>query len=217
LVKNNPVKVALIEDDEALSEALHSRLTSDKRITVVGVFSSAEEGAPMLEKLKPDVLLADLGLPGISGVELIAKIKWKIDGMRIMVLTASNDHETAFSALRAGADGYLVKEDNLENIAEAVIELHSGGAPMSPKIARAIVSELHGRKPTTDNPLTKCELEILGRLCEGMTYKEIAFERKISYHTVNSHVRSIYDKLHASGRHEAIATARAAGIITHPK
>ncbi|MBI3794903.1 MAG: response regulator transcription factor [Nitrospinae bacterium] len=211
------IKVAVIEDDEALAEALRVRLTNDERTTVVGVFTSAEQGASALEALKPNVILVDLGLPGISGIDLIAGIKWKMDGVRIMVLTASDDHETVFKALRAGADGYLLKEDNLEKIADYVMELQNGGAPMNPGIARAIVSEFHGSKPSKDNPLTKSEMEIIGLLVEGMSYKEIASERGVSWHTVNAHVRNIYDKLQASGRHEAITKARAAGIITHPK
>ncbi|MBI3793206.1 MAG: response regulator transcription factor [Nitrospinae bacterium] len=211
--KNKKISVVIIEDDKAFSYFLKVSLAHDDRMEVVGIFPSAEDGEIGLDKLRPDVLLVDLALPGISGIELILKVRERLKNTRILVVTALKDTNAAFIAFKAGADGYLVKGDDNERIADYVVDLHNGGAPMSSGIARATVLEFQRRRISQTNELTITELAVLVGLSEGHTYKEIAVSRGISWHTVNAHVKNIYDKLHATCRHEAIANASEAGII----
>lgn len=207
-----PVRVAIVEDDPLMLESLAVSLRARKSISLVAAFGSAEEALGRFPEPAPDILLVDLGLPGVGGIELIGRVKGKSPDTLIMVLTSSSSRMDVFEALKAGASGYLLKKDDADTIAELVMELRRGGAPMSREIARAVVQEFH--PPSGGGEMfSPRELQVLKCLAGGMSYKEIAAEMKISWHTVHTFIKRIYDKLHASGRHEALEKAKKQGVL----
>lgn len=210
--KSAPVRVAIVEDDPLMLESLELNLRGHKNIALVATYGTAEEALGGLPLAMPDILLVDLGLPGIGGVELIGRVREKHSGVLVMVLTTSSSRKDVFEALKAGASGYLLKKDDADNIAESILELRRGGAPMSREIARAVVQEFH---PSVEVGaiFSPRELQVLKCLAEGMTYKEIASDLKISWHTVHAFIKKIYDKLHANGRHDALKKAKERGAI----
>lgn len=207
------MRLAIVEDDPLLLESLKMLLSGESGITVSGAFRSAEEALPALKKTRPDVMLVDLGLPGMSGVELIRKIKEEAPGPEIMAHTVFEDRENVFSAIKAGASGYILKGSSPREIVEAIHEVHKGGAPMSPKIARKVIHEFQDE--STDGPyiLSIREKEIVKCIEEGLTYKEISFRLGISSHTVHTHIKRIYEKLQAKNRIECLSKARKTGVI----
>lgn len=210
--KSAPVRVAIVEDDPLMLESLELSLRGHKDIALVASYGTAEEALGGLPEPTPDILLVDLGLPGIGGIELIGRIKKQHPGMLVMVLTTSSSRKDVFEALKAGASGYLLKKDDADNIAESIMELSRGGSPMSREIARAVVQEFH--PPAEGGKIfSQRELQVLKCLAEGMTYKEIAGDLKISWHTVHAFIKKIYDKLHANGRHDALKKAKERGAI----
>jgi len=207
------IRVVIVEDDELLLKNLGLLLEGEPGISVVGSFASAEEAVSGMKKLTFDILLADLGLPGESGIELIEWIKEKFPDSDIMAHTVFDDRDTVFAAIKAGASGYILKGTTPRELIEALHNLHGGGAPMSPKIARAMIQEFQNRKYNEQYLLTPREKEILLSLEKGLTYTEIADSLNISPHTVHTHIKNTYDKLHATGRMSALRNARRKGII----
>jgi len=207
------MRVVIVEDDELLLKNLGLLLEGEPGISVVGSFASAEEAVSGMKKLTFDILLADLGLPGESGIELIEWIKEKFPDSDIMAHTVFDDRDTVFAAIKAGASGYILKGTTPRELIEALHNLHGGGAPMSPKIARAMIQEFQNRKYNEQYLLTPREKEILLSLEKGLTYTEIADSLNISPHTVHTHIKNTYDKLHATGRMSALRNARRKGII----
>lgn len=206
------VRVAIVEDDPLMLEGLELSMRAHKDIVLVATFGSAEEALGGMPSAPPDIMLVDLGLPGIGGIELIGRIKEQHPGMLVLVLTTSSSRKDVFEALKAGASGYLLKKADADNIAESILELHRGGAPMSCEIARAVVQEFH--PPAQSGKIfSRRELQVLKHLAEGMTYKEIASDLKISWHTVHAFITKIYSKLHANGRHDALKKAKERGAI----
>ena len=168
--------------------------------------ASAEEAVTEIPRLKPDVVLMDVHLPGDSGIACTAQLKEKLPGVQILIVTVYRDHQMIFQALQAGACGYLLKRSSPEELLKAITEVLSGGAPMTGEIARLLV-EAFQKKPATQvsgDGLTQREYEILALLSEGLSNKEIADRVKISYDTVRAHLRHIYEKLHVRGRTEAV-------------
>lgn len=206
------VRVAIVEDDPLMLAGLELSVRAHKGIVLVATFGSAEEALGGMSSAAPDILLVDLGLPGIGGIDLIGMIVEQHPDMLVMVLTTSSSKKDVFEALKAGASGYLLKKDDADNIAESILELFRGGSPMSREIARAVVHEFH---PPAENRkiFSQRELQVLKCLAEGMTYKEIAGELKISWHTVHAFIKKIYDKLHANGRYDALKKAKERGAI----
>jgi DNA-binding NarL/FixJ family response regulator len=213
LVRRREMRLAIIEDDTMLRDNLRLLLSGEGSIEVVGAFGSAEEALQGLPGCCPELLLVDLGLPGMTGVEFIEKVKHEMPAVEIMAHTIYEDRETVFSAIKAGASGYLLKGSTPREIVEALFNLHDGGAPMSPKIARKVIGEFQLYGPGEQYLLTPREKEILKRIEAGLAYKEVAEKLSISPHTVHSHIKKIYEKLHARNRREALINARRKGII----
>jgi DNA-binding NarL/FixJ family response regulator len=175
-------------------------------------FSDGETAVNYLLNHKVDVALFDINLPGISGIEAIARLKIKTPQMQFMVLTSYDDPDFIFKALRAGATGYILKSTPTNKLIDAIKELHSGGSPMSTQIARKVVTEFASFRPanTACEQLSRRENEILELMSGGLRYKEIAEQLFISTETVRTHIRNIYEKLQVNSR---VAALKKAGIL----
>jgi len=211
------MRIAIVEDNPLLLENLRLVLGGERDMNVVGAFSNAEDAlAEMFEgnsETMPEVLVVDLGLPGMSGVDMIKEVKEKIPDVEIMAHTIFEDKENVFAALKAGASGYLLKGSGPRELIEGIRNLHEGGAPMSPKIARKVIMEFQEDGIQEQYLLTHREKEIVREIENGLSYKEIAAKFNISSHTVHTHIKKIYEKLQAKDRREALIKARKKGII----
>jgi two-component system NarL family response regulator len=207
------MKLIIVEDDPILLESLKLILGGEAGITVTGAFGTAEEALRALRKSAPEVMLTDLGLPGMSGIELIKKAKDDMPSLEIMTHTVFEDRENVFAAIKAGASGYILKGSSPREIVEAIHEIHKGGAPMSPKIARKVIHEFQDENAEDQYILSQRERDIVKCIEQGLTYKEISLRLKISSHTVHTHIKNIYEKLQAKDRGEALVKARKTGII----
>lgn len=206
------MRIVIIEDDTLLREHLRLLLGGEAGIEVVGAFGCAEDALPTLEEIAPHVMLVDIGLPGMSGIEFIRRAKSMFPDAEIMAFTVFEDKDTVFSALKAGATGYILKGATPRELVEALHGLYEGGSPMSPKIARAIIMDFQERGDE-QYVLSPREKEILSAVEKGLSYKEIADKLNVSPHTVHTHIKNIYEKLHAKSRSEAILKAKRKGII----
>jgi two-component system NarL family response regulator len=207
------MRLVIVEDDPILLESLKLLLSGETGITVTGAFSNAEDALDELRKASPEVMLADLGLPGMSGIELIKKAKEDMPDLEIMAHTVFEDRENVFSAIKAGASGYILKGSTPREIVEAIHEINKGGAPMSPKIARKVIHEFQDETVEEQFVLSQRERDIVKCIEQGLTYKEISLRLGISSHTVHTHIKNIYEKLQAKDRGEALIKARKTGII----
>lgn len=208
-----PLRLLVVEDDPLLRESLRVLLGGEAGLQVVGACASAEEALPLLPSAQPEAMLCDLGLPAMSGVELIRKAKQTLPALDIIVLTVSEDREAVFAALKAGATGYIVKGATPRELVEALAALRCGGAPMSPRIARLVVKTLHDTPPPEEFLLSAKERAVLAGVQQGLSYKEIAAGMNISPHTVHSHIKHVYEKLQASDKRDALAKARRKGLV----
>ncbi|MCC7377163.1 MAG: response regulator transcription factor [Verrucomicrobiales bacterium] len=206
------IRVATVEDDTDQLDFVVRHLARFSSFECAGFFRSAEAALQALPLLLPDVVLVDIGLPGMSGTDLVRQVKPRMPRAQFMMLTVIDDAPRIFEALEAGATGYLLKMDIQRRLREAIQDLHQGGSPMSSTIARQVVQSLQKQRPTVKPPdspqanehLTDREQQILNRLAAGKLYKEIAAELGIALGTVNTHVRRIYEKLHVHSRHQAM-------------
>jgi two-component system NarL family response regulator len=207
------MKVSIVEDDVLLRQNLNLLLSGETGISVVSVFASAEEALAGIKRARPEILLADIGLPGMSGIELIRELKDQMPDLEIMAHTVFDDRETVFSAIKAGASGYILKGGTPRELIDALHTLAKGGAPMSPKIARKVIREFQDEGADEQYLLSHRETEIVREVENGLTYKDIALKLSISPHTVHTHIKNIYEKLHAKDRQGALVAARKKGII----
>ena len=207
------MRIAIVEDNRLLLENLKLLLSGESNIEVVGDFISAEEALSRLKETDPEIILADLGLPGMSGIELIKRVKGEMPDVEIMAHTIFEDKENVFSAIKAGASGYILKGSSPREIIEALHNLYKGGAPMSPKIARKVIMEFQDEGIGGQYILSHREKEIVRLVEKGLSYKEISKKLSISPHTVHTHIKNIYEKLQAKNRQEALIKARKKGII----
>jgi len=200
------ISVAIVEDLEEIRDALRSYITIDTELGLAGSFSNAEEAAAALPASQPDLVIMDINLPGMTGIECIRAIKPLCPSTQFMMFTVYEDDEKVFEALKAGASGYMLKKHGPQKIIEALKELYNGGSPMSADIARKVVTALHSTNKPSEPlyHLTKRELDILQLLAKGMLYKEIAQQISISTNTVKQHIHNIYEKLHVQNRTEAL-------------
>ncbi len=207
------MRLIIVEDDPILLESLKLILGGEAGITVAGAFGNAEDALRALRKSSPEVMLTDLGLPGMSGIELIKKAKDEMPSLEIMTHTVFEDRESVFAAIKAGASGYILKGSSPREIVEAIHEIHKGGAPMSATIARKVIHEFQDENVEDQFILSQRERDIVKCIEQGLTYKEISLRLKISSHTVHTHIKNIYEKLQAKDRGEALVKARKTGII----
>jgi DNA-binding NarL/FixJ family response regulator len=204
-------KVAIVEDNEGLREQLVKILGSAPDIRCVGAFPSAEEALKQIPARSPDVVLMDIKLPGMSGIECVAELKRTMPALQIIMVTVYEDSERLFRALKAGANGYLVKSSPPHQLLEAVRDVSAGGSPMSSHIARKVVQHFHllGPSPAEAENLSPREQQVLALLAEGFIYKEIGDKLKIGVETVRTYVKSICQKMHVRNRLEAVARHQA--------
>ncbi len=202
-----PCTISLVEDNLPLAEELQALFESQPDMEVLDVFPSAETAIAKLPDRLPELLVVDIRLPGMNGVELIGAVKPRFPDLPILVLTMYEESDLIFDALKAGASGYLLKRATGDELCEAVREIRRGGAPMSPSIARKVVDsfQMPPMRPDLDSAnLSPREEEVLSLLANGALYKEIAGTLGISLDTVRTHLRRIYEKLHVHTRTEAV-------------
>jgi DNA-binding NarL/FixJ family response regulator len=197
--------VAIVEDLPGLGSNLRRIVETSQGFTCVGVWRSGEEALQKAPLSRPEVLLMDINLPGISGIEATAELTRRLPDLRVIMLTVYRDHDKIFDALKAGACGYLLKRFTPAEIREAIRDVRDGGAPMTPEIARRVVETFYrpAAEPNGER-LTKREAEILDALAHGLANKEIADRLGLSVETVRVHLRRVYDKLHVRSRTEAV-------------
>ena len=200
------IRVALVEDEPQVREGLRLLINRSKSCACVATFGSAEAAIAQLPALKVEVVLMDIHLPGMSGIECIRELKTRLPGLLIMMLTVFEDQDEIFQSLAAGASGYLLKQTQPAQLLEAITELHRGGSPMSTQIARRVVEAFRQPAPNADATagLSPREREIIVRLGDGYLYKEIASQLGISVETVRTHIHNTYEKLHVRTRTEAV-------------
>ena len=201
-----PIQVAIVEDTREIREGLAFLIDHSPGLTCVAACGSGEEALERLPPIQPDVILMDIGLPEMTGIECIQRLKSPCPRSLFMMLTVFEDHDRIFESLAAGATGYLVKKTDPIKLVEAIRDLHTGGSPMSNQIARRVVQAFQKQRPdiTPDACLSRREKEILNFLMRGFLYKEIADQLFLSVETVRTHIRNIYEKLHVHTRTEAI-------------
>lgn len=200
-----PIDVSIIEDDAAFRESMAVLINGAEGFRCIGTYHSGEAALKEMPKKWPHVLLADINLPKMSGIDCVSQLKALHPSMQIIMLTAYVDCDRIFDSLKAGATGYLMKKTPPTKILEAVTDVHSGGAPMSNCIARMVVNFFQQKAaPDETSTLTKRELEILTHLAKGSQYKEIADTLQINPLTVRTHLHHIYEKLHVRSRTEAV-------------
>jgi len=200
-----PIDVSIVDDDSAFRESMAAIINGSEGFRCVGSFPNAEVALKDIPKSWPNVVLADINLPKMSGIGCVSRLKTMRPDLQIIMLTAMMDGDMVFDSLKAGASGYLIKKTPPAKILEALTEVHSGGAPMSNCIARKVVS--YFQQPFAKDEtacLTRRELEILTCLAKGAQYKEIADLLSINVLTVRTHIHHIYEKLHVRSRTEAV-------------
>ena len=200
------IKVAIVDDDEGIRSTLSALIKRSDGFKLTGEFPDAEQALKDLPKLAPDVVLMDINLPGMKGYECVRRLKAAHPAMQFLMLTVYEDSESLFNSLRAGASGYLLKRTASGRLLEAIRDVHEGGSPMSPQLARRVVQFFSNPAPESASlaKLTAAEREFLGQLANGHPYKEIADRMNISIDTVRSYVRTVYEKLHVHSRTEAV-------------
>jgi DNA-binding NarL/FixJ family response regulator len=200
-----PIRVSIVEDLAEVREGLIELVQSDEELSMVSSFKDAESAAQTLPGLHADVVIMDINLPGMSGIECIKTIREKCPDTQFMMFTVYENDEKVLQALRAGATGYLLKRTEPQRILEGIKELNQGGSPMSSNIARKLLTIfVHERVVTKKEILSDRENEVLQLLADGLLYKEIANRLFIGHGTVRQHIHNIYEKLHVHNRTEAV-------------
>jgi DNA-binding NarL/FixJ family response regulator len=201
------IPVFIYEDNDNLRESLCSLFALSDEFAITGAFSHCLEVAEQVQTNLCDIILMDIDMPGMTGIEAVKKIRSFNKQVQIIMLTVFDDNVHVFDALIAGANGYLLKKNISDKLITAIHEVLSGGAPMSPAIARMIITQLQTTAPQNDYALTNREKEMLVLLSKGNSHKMIASASGISIETVRSHLKKIYDKLHVHSQTEALSKA----------
>ncbi len=201
------IRVVVIEDNTILRQTLEQLFNRSQGMICTGTAGNLNNIVSDLRKATPDIILMDIGLPGINGIEGVRTVKQNFENIQVLMFTVFEDDDKIFDAIRAGASGYLLKKTPPEQILEAVQQLYEGGAPMSPSIARKVIQAFQSTAtaPLEQYQLTAREKEILNGLVDGLSYKKIGEKYFVSIHTVRSHICNIYEKLHVNSKSQAVA------------
>ena len=212
------IKVALFEDNPLLRDSLVQLINASEGLICTGAFPDCSNLIRKVESAKPDVILMDIGLPGMNGIEAVGQINQTYPDMVIIMQTVFNDNERIFQSITAGASGYLLKNTSPARILEAIREAATGGAPMTPSIAHKILDVFRSKKPALpakeQSQLNDRQKEILECIFNGMSYKLIGEKLFVSVDTVRYHVKNIYEILHVHSRDELISKARGKSLLS---
>lgn len=203
-------RVMIVEDDQEIRNSFTLIVNSSQKFMAVNAYGSAEDAIANLNRDKPEIVLMDIELPGVNGIQGTKVIKDKSPHTDIIMVSVYEDSELVFEALKAGASGYITKSANYMELLSALEEIVKGGAPMSSRIARMVIDNFH---VNPNSPLTKRETEILQLISEGKTYTQISEELFISKETAKTHIKNIYSKLQVNSKSEAIAKANLEKLI----
>lgn len=200
------IKVAIVDDDEGIRASLAALIRRAPALELQGDYPDAETAIKAIPKNPPDVVLMDINLPGMKGMDCVRQLKAQLPAVQFLMLTVYEDSDSLFASLKAGASGYLLKRTASARLLEAIRDVHDGGSPMTPQLARRVVQFFTkpAATPSSVSELTASEKEFLDQLANGYAYKEIADRMKISIDTVRSYVRTVYEKLHVHSRTEAV-------------
>jgi len=210
------IRVSIVEDNARVRSGLEKLIAVSPGFQCLSVHPSAESALAILPTEKPDVVLMDINLPGMNGVECVRQLKPTLPQTQVVMLTVYENTELIFKALSAGASGYMLKQTPPTELLSAVRDVHQGGSPMSSHIARKVVASFQQTSPSAKEleSLTIREQQVLDHLAKGYLYKEIADAMGISYDTVHTHIRKIYEKLHVRSRTEAVAKRLGHGVAS---
>lgn len=207
------IKILVVDDHALFRAGLTGLLEDMNEFEIVGEASNGREAVESIHKLKPDVVLLDVNMPGMSGVEVVEQMQKKVD-CKILMLTISKHEEDLFGAINAGADGYLLKNAEPEELLKAIKQVYEGKSILSAEVTRPVFKAISGMpKLPPDRGLSSREVEVLNCLAQGLTTSEIAAELYISDNTVKTHIRHIFEKMEASTRAEAVSKAAKLGLI----
>ena len=204
------IKVAIFDDNNSLRDSIAMLLQDTKDFTLCGSYSHCLDVIENITESNPDVVIMDIDMPGINGIEGVKLIRKKFQGLQILMFTVFDNDEKVFAAIKAGAGGYILKNAEPKNLLNAISEVYNGGAPMTPGIARKVLHQFQHLQPEEikeDYHLSQRETEVLALLVNGLSYKMIAAKLNISYDTVRAHMKKIYEKLHVASMTEAVAKA----------
>lgn len=200
-----PIKLCIVEDNNDMRESVAQALNESQSVRCTGTYATAEAAVRDLPFQKPDVALVDINLPGMNGIECVAKLKAQLPQLQVLILTRYERSDLIFDSIRAGACGYLLKRTPAAELVQAIEQVHAGGAAMTPQIARKFIAHFQQiEKPSSGTEkLTVREQEVLALLAKGYLYKQIAAKLGISINTLRAYLRTIYEKLHVHSRTEA--------------
>jgi DNA-binding NarL/FixJ family response regulator len=203
------IKVIIFDDNDSLRDSVSMLLHDNADFTLAGSYSHCLDVTENIMETKPDVVIMDIDMPGINGIEGVKLIRKNFPTVQILMLTVFDDDEKVFAAIKAGAGGYILKNAEPVNLLHAISEVYNGGAPMTPGIARKVLLQFQTFLPEekTEYNLSLREKEVLGLLVNGLSYKMIAGKLNITYDTVRAHMKKIYEKLHVASMTEAVAKA----------
>jgi DNA-binding NarL/FixJ family response regulator len=207
------IKVLIVEDDIDQLEALKTTLGAAEGMVVTGAFADPNKALETAPEIEFDVVVTDIAMPGMNGVDLIRHIRNRFSDVEIIALSAHDDITIVFNALKAGATGYLLKSSTDQQVIDAVAEAAKGGSPITPKVARSIIMDFQSAARDAALQLLPREKEILRKIEMGCTYKEVGNHLNLSVHTVHWYLRKVFEKLHARSKQEAVYTAKKHGLI----
>lgn len=205
----NGIKVALFDDNDLLRDSISMLLQDEEDFTLVGSFGNCLNILEDIKKAQPDVVVMDIDMPGLSGIEGVRLISKNFPTVQVLMQTIFDDDEKIFAAIKAGAGGYILKNTQATRLLESIREVYNGGAPMTPSVAKRVLKQLQSQNVSGKDEfnLSHREMEVLALLVQGLSYKMIADKLHITYDTVRAHIKKIYEKLHVSSMTEAVAKA----------
>lgn len=202
------IRVVLFDDNYDLRESMLAVFKNHANIEVIGCYAHAKEAPEIVLTLNPDVVLMDINMPGINGIEAVKNLKKSTPNIQILMQTVFEDEQNIFQAISAGASGYILKSSSTQKLVQAIEEVHAGGAPFSPGIARKVLGFFQTQLPAKEEyHLQPREMEVIEYLVKGLSYKQIAAKMDITYTTVRFHMKNIYTKLHVASMTEVVAKA----------